>query len=77
MRSSDNAGKSMAYVTNNPSLGASANPRSENPYTEKPDTEKPVVVTVPPLVSPSAATIFQSADLSVPQHPLHRNARCC
>lgn len=72
MRSSDNAGKSMACVTNNPSLGASANPRSENPY-----TEKLVVVTVPPLVSPSAAAIFQSADLSVPQHPLRRNARCC
>ena len=75
--SSDSAGKSAVWAAKNYSLGVSANPRSENPYTEKPDAGKPVVVTVPSFVSPSAATIFQSAVLSAPQHPLHRNARCC
>lgn len=75
--SSDSAGKSAVWAAKNHSLGVSANPRSENPYTEKPDTDKPIMATVPPFVSPSAATIFQSAVLSVPQHPLHRNARRC
>lgn len=69
---SDSAGKSAVWAAKNYSLGVSANPRSENPY-----TEKPVVVTVPSFVSSSAATIFQSAALSVPKHPLHRNARRC